>query len=94
MFARDPEGLGAAAETDTIIAKRFLRVAGFHDSPASLMLPSVVLRVAATNWRQARARNGQGGDRPSSTPQRPNRTQSNPPGGQSAAGRSNQSHAM
>jgi 2-polyprenyl-6-methoxyphenol hydroxylase-like FAD-dependent oxidoreductase len=49
----------AAAETDAIIAKRFLRVAGFHDSPASLMLPSVVLRVAATNWRQARARNGQ-----------------------------------
>jgi 2-polyprenyl-6-methoxyphenol hydroxylase-like FAD-dependent oxidoreductase len=46
----------AAAETDTIIAKRFLRVAGFRDSPASLMLPSVVLRVAATNWRQARAR--------------------------------------
>ena len=50
----------AAAETDTVIAKRFLRVAGFHDSPASLMLPSVVLRVAATNWRQARAcRRGQ-----------------------------------
>jgi 2-polyprenyl-6-methoxyphenol hydroxylase-like FAD-dependent oxidoreductase len=50
----------AAAETDTIIAKRFMRVAGFHDSPASLMLPSVVLRVAATNRRQARApRRGQ-----------------------------------
>jgi 2-polyprenyl-6-methoxyphenol hydroxylase-like FAD-dependent oxidoreductase len=46
----------AATETDAIIAKRFLRVAGFRDSPASLMLPSVVLRVAATNWRQARAR--------------------------------------
>jgi 2-polyprenyl-6-methoxyphenol hydroxylase-like FAD-dependent oxidoreductase len=46
----------AAAETDTIIATRFLRVAGFHDSPASLMLPSVALRVAATNWRQARVR--------------------------------------
>ncbi len=46
----------AAAETDTIVAKRFLRVAGFRDSPASLMLPSVMLRVAATNWRQARAR--------------------------------------
>jgi 2-polyprenyl-6-methoxyphenol hydroxylase-like FAD-dependent oxidoreductase len=49
----------AAAETDTIIAERFLRVAAFLDSPASLTLPSVVLRVAATNWRQARARNGQ-----------------------------------
>jgi hypothetical protein len=46
----------AAAETDTIVAKRFMRVAGFHDSPASLMLPPVMLRVAATNWRQARAR--------------------------------------
>jgi 2-polyprenyl-6-methoxyphenol hydroxylase-like FAD-dependent oxidoreductase len=46
----------AAAETDTTIAKRFMRVAGFNDSPASLMLPSVALRVAATNWRQARSR--------------------------------------
>jgi 2-polyprenyl-6-methoxyphenol hydroxylase-like FAD-dependent oxidoreductase len=45
----------AAAETDAVIAKRFLRVVGFLDSPASLMLPSVALRVAATNWRQARA---------------------------------------
>ncbi|MBV8348982.1 MAG: 2-polyprenyl-6-methoxyphenol hydroxylase-like oxidoreductase, partial [Mycolicibacterium sp.] len=49
----------AAAETDIIVVKRFLRVAGFHESPASLMLPSVVLRVAATNWRQARAHNDQ-----------------------------------
>jgi 2-polyprenyl-6-methoxyphenol hydroxylase-like FAD-dependent oxidoreductase len=46
----------AAAEADTVIAERFLKVAGFSNPPASLMLPSVVLRVAATNWRQARAR--------------------------------------
>jgi 2-polyprenyl-6-methoxyphenol hydroxylase-like FAD-dependent oxidoreductase len=46
----------AAAEMDTVIAKRFMRVVGFRDAPASLMLPSVALRVAATNWRQARAR--------------------------------------
>jgi hypothetical protein len=46
----------AAAETDTVIADRFLKVAGFSDSPASLLSPSVVLRVAAVNWRQSRAR--------------------------------------
>jgi 2-polyprenyl-6-methoxyphenol hydroxylase-like FAD-dependent oxidoreductase len=44
----------AAAERDTIVARRFLRVAGFSDPPASLMAPSVMLRVAATNWRQRR----------------------------------------
>ena len=49
----------AAAETDAIVMRRFLRVAGFQGSPATLMLPSVVLRVAATNWRQARARTSQ-----------------------------------
>ena len=58
LLNRYVDRVQAAAETDTVIAKRFLRVAGFHDSPASLMLPSVMLRVAATNWRQARARNG------------------------------------
>lgn len=44
----------SAAETDIVVAKRFLRVAGFSDPPASLMAPSVMLRVAATNWRQRR----------------------------------------
>jgi hypothetical protein len=33
-----------------------MKVAGFSDSPASLLNPSVVLRVAAANWRQSRAR--------------------------------------
>jgi 2-polyprenyl-6-methoxyphenol hydroxylase-like FAD-dependent oxidoreductase len=56
LMNRYVDRVQAAAETDTIIARRFMRVAGFHDSPASLMLPSVLLRVAATNWRQARAR--------------------------------------
>jgi 2-polyprenyl-6-methoxyphenol hydroxylase-like FAD-dependent oxidoreductase len=44
----------AAAETDSIIADRFLKVAGFSNPPASLIRPSVMLRVAATNWRQRR----------------------------------------
>jgi 2-polyprenyl-6-methoxyphenol hydroxylase-like FAD-dependent oxidoreductase len=44
----------AAAETDTVIAERFAKVAGFSNPPASLMAPSVMLRVAATNWRQRR----------------------------------------
>ena len=46
----------AAAETDTVIADRFVKVAGFSHSPASLLNPSVVLRVATVNWRQSRAR--------------------------------------
>jgi hypothetical protein len=56
LLNRYVDRVQAAAETDTVIAKRFLKVAGFSNPPASLMLPSVVLRVAATNWRQARAR--------------------------------------
>jgi 2-polyprenyl-6-methoxyphenol hydroxylase-like FAD-dependent oxidoreductase len=56
LLNRYVDRVQAAAETDTVMAKRFIRVAGFHDSPASLMQPSVVLRVTATNWRQARAR--------------------------------------
>ena len=58
LLNRYVDRVQAAAETDTVIAKRFIRVAGFHDSPASLMLPAVVVRVAATNWRHARADNG------------------------------------
>jgi 2-polyprenyl-6-methoxyphenol hydroxylase-like FAD-dependent oxidoreductase len=58
LINRYVDRVQAAAETDIVIAGRFLRVAAFLDSPASLMLPSVVLRVAATNWRQARARTG------------------------------------
>ena len=46
----------AAAETDTAIAERFMKVAGFSYSPASLLSPSVVLQVAAVRWRQSRAR--------------------------------------
>jgi 2-polyprenyl-6-methoxyphenol hydroxylase-like FAD-dependent oxidoreductase len=46
----------AAAETDTLIAERFLRVAGFSEPPTSLMRPSVVLRVAAINWQRRRTR--------------------------------------
>jgi hypothetical protein len=44
----------AAAETDPVIAERFVKVAGFSYPPASLLNPSVVLRVAAANWRQSR----------------------------------------
>ena len=58
LINRYVDRLQAAAEHDVVAADRFLRVAGFLDPPASLMLPSVMLRVAATNWRQARARNG------------------------------------
>jgi 2-polyprenyl-6-methoxyphenol hydroxylase-like FAD-dependent oxidoreductase len=50
------ERVQTAAETDTVIATRFMRVAGFRDAPGSLMLPWVMLRVAATNLRQRRAR--------------------------------------
>jgi hypothetical protein len=44
----------AAAETDTLIAEHFLKVAGFSKPPASLMHPAVMMRVATTNWRQKR----------------------------------------
>lgn len=44
----------AAAEIDTVVAANFLRVAGFAKAPASLMYPSVMLRVAMTNWRGRR----------------------------------------
>jgi 2-polyprenyl-6-methoxyphenol hydroxylase-like FAD-dependent oxidoreductase len=44
----------AAAEIDTVVAGKFLRVAGFAKPPASLMYPSVMLRVAATSWRRRR----------------------------------------
>jgi 2-polyprenyl-6-methoxyphenol hydroxylase-like FAD-dependent oxidoreductase len=44
----------AAAETNTVVAGNFFKVAGFAKPPASLMYPSVMLRVAATNWRQRR----------------------------------------
>ena len=45
----------AAAESDTVTATSFLHVAGFRNSPGSLMRPSLMLRVAATNLRQRRA---------------------------------------
>jgi hypothetical protein len=44
----------AAAETNTMVAGHFFKVAGFGKPPASLMYPSVMLRVAATNWRRRR----------------------------------------
>jgi 2-polyprenyl-6-methoxyphenol hydroxylase-like FAD-dependent oxidoreductase len=44
----------AAAEIDTVVADNFLKVAGFTKPPASLMYPSMMLRVAATNWRRKR----------------------------------------
>jgi 2-polyprenyl-6-methoxyphenol hydroxylase-like FAD-dependent oxidoreductase len=44
----------AAAETNTVVAANFFKVAGFGKPPASLMYPSMMLRVAATNWRQRR----------------------------------------
>jgi 2-polyprenyl-6-methoxyphenol hydroxylase-like FAD-dependent oxidoreductase len=50
------ERVQAAAETDIVTATRFMRVAGFSAAPASLMLPSVMARVAVTNLRQRRAR--------------------------------------
>jgi 2-polyprenyl-6-methoxyphenol hydroxylase-like FAD-dependent oxidoreductase len=48
------ERVQTAAETNIIVAGKFLRVAGFASPPASLMYPSTVLRVAATNWRRQR----------------------------------------
>jgi hypothetical protein len=44
----------AAAEIDPVVASNFLKVAGFGKPPASLMYPSMMLRVAATNWRRQR----------------------------------------
>ena len=44
----------SAAETNLYVADRFMKVAGFASPPASLFSPSFVLRVAATNWQQAR----------------------------------------
>lgn len=54
LINRYVDRVQAAAETDIIIAERFLKVAGFSQSPASLMHPAVMLRVATTNWRQRR----------------------------------------
>jgi len=44
----------AAAETDTLIAEHFIKVAGLSKPPASLMHPAVMMRVATTNWRHKR----------------------------------------
>lgn len=55
LVNRYVERVQAAAATDTVTATRFMRVAGFSDAPASLMLPSVMLRVAVTNLRNRRA---------------------------------------
>jgi hypothetical protein len=52
LINRYVDRVQAAAETDTVIAERFAKVAGFSKPPASLMAPSVMLRVAATNWRK------------------------------------------
>jgi 2-polyprenyl-6-methoxyphenol hydroxylase-like FAD-dependent oxidoreductase len=48
------ERVQTAAETDIVVAGNFLKVAGFRKPPASLMYPSMVLRVVATNWRRQR----------------------------------------
>jgi hypothetical protein len=48
------ERVQTAAETDIVVAGKFLKVAGFARPPASLMYPSTMLRVAATNWRRQR----------------------------------------
>jgi hypothetical protein len=42
----------AAAETNTVTAEHFLKVAGFSKPPVSLMHPAVMMRVATTNRRQ------------------------------------------
>ena len=44
-----------AAEDDLVVAQRFIRVIGMVDSPASLMHPAIVTRVAATPLRRRRA---------------------------------------
>jgi len=54
LVNRYVEQIQAAAEIDRVTATRFMRVAGFRDAPASLMLPSVMVRVAMTNLRHRR----------------------------------------
>jgi hypothetical protein len=51
----------AAAETDTVIAEHFLKVAGFSRPPASLMYPTTMMRVAAANWRHRRRSGAEAG---------------------------------
>ncbi len=58
LVNRYVERVQTAAETDTVVAGNFLRVAGFAKPPASLMYPSMALRVAATNWRRQRHSRG------------------------------------
>jgi 2-polyprenyl-6-methoxyphenol hydroxylase-like FAD-dependent oxidoreductase len=41
-----------AAESDLVVAERFVRVAQFIDPPAALMAPSILLRVATANRRR------------------------------------------
>ena len=48
-----------AAETDLLVAEQFFRVSGMLDSPARLLRPSLMIRVARANHRRPRT-----GDRP------------------------------
>ena len=50
----------SAAESDTVIAERFLGVLNLVNPPASLLHPSVILRVATAN-RRRRQRNRHAG---------------------------------
>jgi hypothetical protein len=54
LVNRYVDRIQAAAEIDPVVASNFLKVAGFSKPPASLMYPSMMLRVAATNWRRQR----------------------------------------
>lgn len=42
----------AAAETDPLVAERFIRAVGFVDPPTALLHPTVVKRVWVANWRR------------------------------------------
>jgi hypothetical protein len=46
------ERMLTAAERDPVVAEQFLRVTGMMDSPAKLLQPSALLRIAQSGRRR------------------------------------------
>jgi hypothetical protein len=46
-----PERVMSAAEADLVVVQQFMRVIGMIDSPARLLRPAILVRLARTNRR-------------------------------------------